>query len=158
MPVTLIVAVLVSLALVVVSNTCLGSALPPHPLLKTRAIIITPTVSVRWVPPFVNDLLKSLLSQTKQSALVSISRDTEKRKDRSPARSETPALSNRTRYAAGNSGTSWPVLERCQSAQTLRWQNSPGEHQHKSTRGFSPFSALFFSSWPITSSGPRLSR
>ena len=94
LPVTLIVAVLVSLALVVASNTCLESALPPHPLLKTRAINITPRGSVRWVPPFVNALLKSLLSQTKQSALVSITRDTEKGKDPSPARSETLARSS----------------------------------------------------------------
>src|SRR5918997_1678686 len=70
-------------------------------------------------------------------------------KGRSPARSETPARSVRTRYAASakpSSGTPWPVFSRYQSAHILRWQNSPGEHQHKSTRGFSSFSALFFSS------------
>ncbi len=67
MPVTLIVAVLVLLAFVVASNTCLESALPPHPLLKTRAIIITIKLSFRWVTPFLDDLLKSLLSQTKRA-------------------------------------------------------------------------------------------
>jgi hypothetical protein len=90
-PVTLIVTVVVSLAPVVASNTCLLSVLPPHPLLKTRAIIITTTVSVGRVPPFVNTLLKSLLSKTKQNTLLSITRDTEKRKDRSPVQSGTSA-------------------------------------------------------------------